>query len=102
MVESRHIECIINIDEINSFQTNVPFFTFLKTENCWLSNVSWGYRNITFSLNEIKVYIEIVCSVFRTSKRLQLITIQQVVRLLLCIVLSRIQLYVQRFHLGLS
>ena len=26
MVESRHIECIINIDEINPFQENVPFF----------------------------------------------------------------------------
>ena len=26
MVESRHIEYIINIDEINPFQANVPFF----------------------------------------------------------------------------
>ena len=64
MVEWRHIECIINIDEINSFQTNVPFFTFLKTENRWLSNVSWGYRNITFSLNGLKVYIDIMFVLF--------------------------------------
>ena len=64
MVESRHIECIINIDEINSFQANLPFFTFLKTENHWLSNVSWGYRNITFSVNELKVYIEIMFVLF--------------------------------------
>ena len=64
MVESRPIESIINIDEINSFQTNVPFFTFLKTENRWLSNVSWGYRNITFSLNGLNVYIEIMFVLF--------------------------------------
>ena len=64
MVESRHIECIINIDEINSFQTNVPFFTSLKTENRWLSDVCWGYRNITFSLNGLKVYIEIMFVLF--------------------------------------
>ena len=60
MAESSHIECIINIDEINSFQANIPFFAFLKTEKHWLSNVSWGYRNIIFSLNGLKVYTEIM------------------------------------------
>ena len=64
MVESRHIERIINIDEINSFQTNVSFFYFLKTENRWLSDVSWGNRNTTFSLNGLKGYIDIMFVLF--------------------------------------
>ena len=44
MVESRHIEYIINVDEINPSKRMFRFFTLLKTENRWLSNVLWGYR----------------------------------------------------------
>ena len=45
MVESRHIEIIIKTDEINPLKRMFRgFFTLLKTENRWLSNVLWGYR----------------------------------------------------------
>ena len=36
------------------------FFTLLKTENRWLSNVFRCYRNRTFSENGLKVFIEIM------------------------------------------
>ena len=65
MVESRHIECTINTDEINSFQAKVPFFTFLKIENRWLSNVSLGYRNIIFSLNRLKFTLKLCLFCFQ-------------------------------------